>query len=92
MATFAAVKQKPSLNLGSIQGGIWKVTHDGTIAYFHTGLNHVMFACVVSEDSSNEIDQVVFDSNDGTAGTDAGSVWFTVETDGDITYFMVLGR
>ena len=92
MATFAAAKQTPWLNLGSQQAGIWKITHDGTTATFRTGLHDVVFAVMVSETDSGALDMLAFNSSNGTTGNQMGSVYFDNEDDGDITYMLVIGH
>ena len=88
---FSAAKQKPQASFGNLTAMTFKVTHDNSTAYFDTGLSHVWWASEVSQTATNGIDQIVFNSNDGTEGTAAGYVYFTAEGDGDVTYFLVIG-
>ena len=91
MATYAAARQGDWANFGSKQAGVWKVTHDNSTQYFDTGMGKVWFAIPMSETASGACSQTVFNSNDGTADSAAGYVYHSVEGDGDITYYLVIG-
>ena len=89
---FSATKRGGWMNLGSQQACVWRIVHDGSTGYFDTGLNDVLFAIMVSETDSGDLDMMCFNSNDGTKGSAMGYVYFDNEGNGDITYILVIGH
>ena len=93
MAALTATRQYPWANLGNVQAGVFEVTCSGSAGHVVTGLKNVWFACAVSEtETSTDVSSLVFNSNDGTAGTLAGSVYlFSGEDSSDVLQLFVIG-
>ena len=93
MAALTATRQGDWASFGSLRAGVFEVTCSGSYGHIVTGLQNVWYACSVSETaSSTYASDVVFNSNDGTAGTLMGAVYLPGENASDVLQVLVIGR
>lgn len=60
--------------LGNMRGKVFKITGDNSVQYFKTGLKHIVYATHTG-DAADPAMRLVFNSNNGTYGTEDGSLF-----------------